>query len=46
MFDYGWYAERYGWTPAQVDELPAWIEARLPGFANSWEKAAANRREA
>lgn len=30
---YGWFAERYGWTVAQVDEQPAWYTDRLAGFA-------------
>ncbi|MFI1165656.1 hypothetical protein ACH4UM_19075 [Streptomyces sp. NPDC020801] len=32
-YDYLWYAERYRWTPAQVDEIPAWVDARLPLMA-------------
>lgn len=27
--DYWWYAERFGWTPDVVDELPQWLAARL-----------------
>jgi hypothetical protein len=45
MYDYGWYANRHNWTPAQVDDLPAWIEARLPDFAQTWDQVMANRRE-
>lgn len=30
---YWWFAERFGWTPDQVDELPAWLAARLPTVA-------------
>jgi hypothetical protein len=46
MYDYGWYAERHNWTPEQVDNLPAWVEARLPGFAQCWDQVMASRREA
>ena len=44
MAEYGWYANRHGWTPQQVDALPAWIDARLPLYAQAWDQAAANRR--
>lgn len=26
---YAVYAEKYRWTPEEVDRLPAWVEARL-----------------
>lgn len=28
-----WYAERYGWTPEQVDALPWWLETQIPHLA-------------
>ncbi len=30
---YVFFAERYQWTPDQVDNLPAYIHARLPTHA-------------
>ena len=30
---YWWYAERFGWTPDQVDDCPAWLVHRLPVIA-------------
>jgi hypothetical protein len=30
---YFWFAERWGWTPRQVDEAPQWLVDRLPGVA-------------
>jgi hypothetical protein len=36
-YDYLWYAERYKWTPAQVDELPAWLDGILPQMVNVLE---------
>ena len=38
---YGWFAERYGWTPAQVDEQPLWVMMRLPGYASAVDEAKA-----
>ena len=32
-YDYLWYAERYRWTPEQVDNLPAWVDTWLPLMA-------------
>jgi hypothetical protein len=32
VVDYGWFAERHHWTPAQVDELPPWYRNRLPAY--------------
>lgn len=43
MYDYGWYAMKFGWPPQVVDEMPAWIDARLPGFAGVWDEVT-NRR--
>jgi hypothetical protein len=36
---YLWYAERYRWTPAQVDEIPAWLDAWLPLMAEEVDAA-------
>lgn len=36
---YGWFAERYGWTPNQVDEQPVWVMMRLPGYASAVDAA-------
>lgn len=36
-FDYLWYAERYHWTPEQVDKLPAWVDGVLPQMVNVLE---------
>lgn len=44
MYDYGWYANRHNWTPQQVDQIPAWIEARLQPFAAAWDQAMEERR--
>lgn len=30
---FGFFAERYGWTPDQVETLPHWFKQRLPAFA-------------
>lgn len=43
MLSYGWYLNRHHLTPAQVDELPAWFDARYPDFARVWDKVLANR---
>jgi hypothetical protein len=43
MFDYGWYAARFGWTPEQVDRIPAWIDARMPAFMGVWDEVAGGR---
>lgn len=39
---YGWFAERYQWTPDQVDALPAWCADRYPFFAKAWDDASGN----
>jgi len=43
---YGWFAERYHWTPEQVDAQPAWIMQQLPVYARALEEARANLAEA
>lgn len=30
---YYFFADRFNWTPDQVDDAPAWLIARLPGVA-------------
>lgn len=30
---YFFFAERFHWTPEQVDAAPAWLTCRLPGVA-------------
>lgn len=32
--EYGWFAEIYGWTPAQVDDLPWWLRVRYRHYHN------------
>lgn len=44
MLEYGWYAHRHNWTPAQVDELPAWYDARAADFDRVWSKVAASKQ--
>jgi hypothetical protein len=36
---YLWYAERYRWTPAEVDALPAWLDVWLPQMASEVDAA-------
>lgn len=45
VHDYGWFALRFGWTPEQVDRLPAFYEARLPQYAQVWDEVVAERRK-
>lgn len=45
VHDYGWFALRFGWTPEQVDRLPAFYEARLPQYAQAWDEVVAERRK-
>ncbi len=33
MVGYTFFAERYQWTPDEVDNLPAYVHARLPVHA-------------
>lgn len=37
---YHWYAERYGWTPAEVDDLPAKYRDRFPTVAAVFDEVA------
>lgn len=30
---YYWFANRFGWTPQQVDAQPVWLTDRLPAVA-------------
>jgi hypothetical protein len=43
---YGWFAERYHWTPTQVDALPIWYVRRLPGYAAVNDEVAADKSKA
>ena len=42
---YGWFAERYHWTPEQVDAQPLWVINHLPIFARAVEEARSNVAE-
>lgn len=42
---YGWFAERYGWTPKQVDEQPAWVLLQFPVYAGVVDEAKAALQE-
>lgn len=42
-YDYGWWLCRHGLSPQQVDEMPAWLEARLTGFTQVWDDVASRR---
>ena len=41
---YGWFAERYGWTPNEVDAQPLWVLKQLPVWAGAWDEAQATLR--
>lgn len=43
---YGFFAERYRWTPAQVDSLPLYYAQRLPTFAAIVDEVAEAKRKA
>jgi len=43
---YFWYADRFGWTPDQVDELPAWLRDRLPTVGAVYDEIKAERERA
>lgn len=43
---YGWFAERYQWTPAQVDEQPLWAMKLFPVFAGAVDEAKATLQAA
>lgn len=38
---YGWFAERYGWTPSQVDAQPLWVMNQFPVYAGVVDEAKA-----
>lgn len=40
---YHWFAERYGWTPDQVDGLPAKHKDRFPVVAAVFDEVAEER---
>lgn len=42
---YGWFAERYHWTPNQVDEQPLWVINLLPTFGSVVDEARATLQE-
>lgn len=35
---------RFGWTPHQVDELPAWYAVRIADYVDLWDQVTAERR--
>lgn len=39
FYSYGWFAERYHWTPEQVDNLPHWCRVKYGRFASMWDEA-------
>lgn len=43
---YFFFAERFGWTPAEVDELPAYLASRMPGVAVVTDEIKAEREKA
>lgn len=42
---YGWFAERYHWTPNQVDEQPLWVINLLPTYSKAVDEARATLQE-
>lgn len=42
--DYGWWMKQHSKTPAEVDAMPAWFEARYPQFAQVWDDVTSERR--
>lgn len=42
---YGWFAERYHWTPSQVDEQPLWVINLLPAYGGAVDEARATLQE-
>jgi len=42
---YGWFAERYHWTPSQVDEQPLWVINLLPTYGKTVDEARATLQE-
>jgi hypothetical protein len=47
-WDYYWYADRFGWTPDQVEAMPAWLDGPFATIAREVDRAQerANRRAA
>ncbi|MFJ8606375.1 hypothetical protein ACIRH0_04175 [Streptomyces sp. NPDC093675] len=43
--DYVWFAERYHWTPAQVDELPLGLANSIPDVAGVLDEIRDEARE-
>lgn len=43
---YGFFAERYHWTPQQVEALPFWYASRLPAFAGIVDEVQAEKQKA
>lgn len=43
---YFFFAERFHWTPDQVDAAPAWLTSRLPGVAVITDQIQRERQEA
>ena len=42
---YFWWAERFGWTPAQVDMLPLMVRDRMPGVARMYDEVQEERQK-
>ncbi|MEU6347234.1 hypothetical protein ABZ883_40580 [Streptomyces sp. NPDC046977] len=42
---YVWYAERYRWTPEQVDALPAWLDSVIPDVAALFDEVREDAQE-
>lgn len=40
------YAERWHWTPDQVDALPAWVDAQLPQLVEAYDAVQAEKQRA
>lgn len=43
---YFWFAERWHWTPEQVDNAPQWLVDRLPGVAAVVDEIEEDRQRA
>ena len=42
--DYFWYADRFGWTPDQVDALPIEVATRLKPIAELYDEVVADKQ--
>ena len=42
---YGWFAERYGWTPNEVDAQPLWAIRQFPVWAGAVDEAKATLQQ-